>query len=112
MNISEEFRKVLFERIRISNETQDNWDYGIEKCWEKEIAILSADMDETINFLNNECTAEESVWMSEVFDDIADKTQSMDFIYALYAIASKFPVECREYNVLAFIRDAEKCVKE
>jgi hypothetical protein len=27
--------EVVQERIRICDETQDNWDYGIEQCWKK-----------------------------------------------------------------------------
>ena len=31
------FREVIRQR----EETDDEWDYGIEQCWEQEIAILT-----------------------------------------------------------------------
>ena len=34
-----EFNKVLTERKRIADETLDNWDYGIEQCHEKILAM-------------------------------------------------------------------------
>ena len=41
------FRKVIKQR----EETDDEWDYGIEQCWKKEIEILSEDIPSTIDFL-------------------------------------------------------------
>ena len=79
---AKKFREIITERMRIARETQDNWDYGIEQCWEKEIALLSEDMSWTISFIKNECTDDEFYWMSEVFDDIALRTQSREFIAA------------------------------
>ena len=32
----DEMKPVLQERIRVSEETQDNWAYGIDQCWKKE----------------------------------------------------------------------------
>ena len=61
------FRKVIKQR----EETDDEWDYGIEQCWKKEIEILSEDIPSTIDFLKNECTDEEYSWISEVIDERA-----------------------------------------
>ena len=36
-----ELKAVIAERIRIGDETQDEWDYGIEQCWKKETEILT-----------------------------------------------------------------------
>ena len=80
---AKKFREATAERIRIARETQDNWDYGIEQCWEKEIALLSEDMSWTISFIKNECTDDEFFWMSEVFDDVAQRTQNREFIAAI-----------------------------
>ena len=66
------FRKVIKQR----EETDDEWDYGIEQCWKKEIEILSEDIPSTIDFLKNECTYEEYSWISEVIDDVVDQNPS------------------------------------
>ena len=106
MNI-EKFREVLKERIRISKETQDNWDYGIEQCWLKLVEILSEDIDGTIEYLRSDCTADEFIWISEIFEEIAEKTKSREFISTLYHLAEKYSEEIKKYNVLNVIQYAE-----
>lgn len=102
------FRKVLLERKRIAEEMQDSWDNGIKKCHEELIRILIEDIESTVEFLKTECTADEFSWLSEIFIEIIDITQSQDFIEVLYELAKKYPEETEDYNVLYFIETAEK----
>ena len=44
------FRDVMIER----SECHDEYYYGIEQCWKKEIVILSEDIPSTIEFIKNE----------------------------------------------------------
>ena len=81
--IADEIRAALKERLRIMEETDDNWDYGIDKCCKKEVKILSEDISETIRFFTDECTNEEFFWLSEVFSDVAEKTKSSEFVQCL-----------------------------
>lgn len=69
--ITDEIRAAIVKRAA----TEDEWDYGVKQCWEEEIAILSRNIDDTIAFLESECTADEFAWLSEVIDDVAEKTQ-------------------------------------
>ena len=87
-----EFHKLIEERSKIH---PDN-DPAIEKQWKKMAEKFSVDIEKTILFLN-ECTADEFSWLSEIFDDIAEKTRSKKFISALRKTAEKFPEECKEY---------------
>lgn len=84
---------------------------AIEKCWKEEISILSEDIAGTIDFVKNECTADEFVWISEIFDEIAIETQSREFIDCLYMTAKKYPAETEKYNVLSFIESAQACIE-
>ena len=68
------FKEIIKEREKISKEKQDNWDYGIEKCWTELIQLVSDNVDESINFILNDCTKEEFSWLSEVIK-ILLKTQ-------------------------------------
>ena len=61
MNI-EKFRKVIARLIEVNEISNGNWEYGIEQCWKEEVEILSEDIETTIQFLNNECTADEYSW--------------------------------------------------
>ena len=80
--MEENVEDVINERIRISNETQDNWDYGIEQCWKKYVKIFSANIDKSVEFFLHDCTDEEFYWISEGFEEIAEKTQSKELISA------------------------------
>lgn len=81
--IRREIAEVIKERIRICEETQDNWGDGIEHCWKKCVEIIIADIDKSIAYFRQECTDEELFWLSEIFEDIAKKTQSKELIQAL-----------------------------
>lgn len=85
----------------------DEWDYGIEQCHKKLIALFTENINESIKFLDNYCTADQFSWLSEVFDEIAEITQSHAFIDALKRLAVKYPDETKEYNILSFIESAE-----
>ena len=111
MNI-EKFREIIKERIRISVECNDEWDYGIESCWKQEIEILTEDIQSSIIFLQNECTADEYSWISEVIEDIAEKTNNRDFILCYKSLMSKYPEECSKYNIAGSIEYAEAALRE
>ena len=55
------------------------------------IKIFTSDMNETIKFIENECTAEQFSWLSEIFDDIARTSKSKAFVEALRHTAEKYP---------------------
>ena len=88
MNI-EELKAVVAERKRVAIETQDEWDYGIEQCWNKETEVLTRDIAQTINFIENECDDEIFCWIGEVFYDVAELTQSKEFVAAIKRRAEK-----------------------
>lgn len=85
--------------------------YSIEKLWEEEIDILSSNVDETIEFIKSRCTADEFVWLSEVFEEVAEKTHSYDFINCLYDVTKKYPEETRKYNIISFIDSAKDMIQ-
>lgn len=78
MNV-ELLRRVIAHYVSL----HPNDDFGIEKCWREMTDILSNDISATISFFERECTDEEFYWLSSVFEDIAEKTQSKDFIQVL-----------------------------
>lgn len=104
----EELRKIIKKR----EECHSEWTYGIEKCWNEEIEILLEDVDSTIEFLLNECTAEEFSWISEIIDDLAEKSQSRKLIDAYKSLIKKYPEECEKYNILGSLEFAEAALEE
>lgn len=106
--ITDEIRASITKRAA----TDDEWDYGVKQCWEEEIEILSRNIDDTIAFLENDCTADEFSWLSEVFDDVAEKTQSRAFVDCLYKVSKKFPDECTEYHIDRVLEFAEGALND
>ena len=98
--IDAEIRNILSTRKQLHPEDS----FATEACWKKEIEIMSADIDQTIDFLLNRCTGEEFVWLSEVFEEVQEHTQSHAFNRCLLTVAKKFPEEVKEYNILSFIK--------
>ena len=105
--LTEELRQILERRSKL----HPNDDFQTEKAWEEETELLSRNMEDTIQFLENECTADEFSWIAEVFDEVVSRTQSKDFIQALYRVVKKFPEECETYHILDSIHFAESYLK-
>lgn len=80
--IKEKIAEVIKERIRIYEETQDNWGDGIEECWKKYVEIITTDIEKGIAYFLHECTDEEFYWLAEAFEEISEKAQSKDLIIA------------------------------
>lgn len=105
------FREVIKERNRILKECCDEWTFGIEQCWTQEIEILSENVSDTVAFLKNECTADEYSWISEIIDDLAEKTQSHELVQVYKSLMIKFPEECEKYNISESIKFAENVLE-
>ena len=57
--------------------------YYEETVWNTEVDAFCADLQAAIDFILFECTDEELYWLSEVFEDIVDRTRSVDFVKCL-----------------------------
>ena len=101
MKIKDEYAKIIKlreeEDRKHLSELPDYWENS--PAINAEIELLSRNLQETIDFLDNDCTADQLSWMSEVFEEISAKLQSWDFIDALGRCADKYPEECKVYNI-------------
>ncbi len=110
MLTSDQVDAIIAERYRISKVAGDEWDYVIQLCWDQMTELLSKNIDETVSFLDNECTSEQYAWISDVFDFVAKRTMSKDFVRALYRLSEKYPEETKENRLDLFIEDAARIV--
>ena len=101
MNVGEKYRELLKVRKEIDEIDYDN-DFIIKEMLE----IMTTNIDETINYLKTNCTADEFVWLSEIFREIVEICPSQEFVDELYKLAEKYPEETKEYNVMSFIDEA------
>ena len=100
------------EVIKTRNETDDEYDYGVEMCDKEEIQILAEDIPSTIEYLQNQCTADEFVWISEVIDDLAEKTRSRELVECYKDLMNKHPKETKEYYIGFCVECAEDFLED
>ena len=103
--------KTIKDILSRRENTHPEDSYRIEKLWEEEIEVLSSNIEDTIDFIKTRCSADEFVWLSEVFEEVAEKTQSLKFINCLYTVAQKYPEETKEYNIISFIDSAKDMIQ-
>ena len=99
MSIKDEYVVILRQRLKEDgiDDTPDY--YEMSPTINAEIELLARNLQETVDFLDNDCTGEQLVWLSEVFEEISAKLQSWDFIDALNRCADKYPEECKVYSI-------------
>lgn len=105
--MQEEIRAAIQKRIS----TDDEWTYGVSQCWSEEIEILSRSIKDTIAFLETDCTADEFSWLSEVFEQVAKRTQSRAFVDCLYSVARKYPDVCEMYHIDFVLQCADGAIE-
>lgn len=64
-------------------ENEDN--YWIEDYWKAAITVFSKDISKTIRFFESECTNEELYYLAEIFEELAEESQSKELITVLRA---------------------------
>ena len=91
MSIREEYAIILRQRKKEEgiDDTPDY--YETSPTIKAEIELFTRNLQETVDFLDNDCTEEQLLWLSEVFEEISAKLQSWDFIDALKRAALRFP---------------------
>ena len=72
-----------------------------------EIAVLSRNLQDTVNFLDHDCTADQLSWMGEVYAEVSANLKSWDFVDALYRAAERFPKKVRDHLIKYQIPYAE-----
>ncbi len=78
-------KEIINKRAKLYTED----DYGIEKCRNELIEILSKDELFTIDILN-QLNDQEILYTSEVFEEIAHNLQSVNYINCLEKIYIKY----------------------
>ena len=77
--VNEEIEKIIQKRRSL--ELGD--DFELEKQWEIEVLILTEDVNKIINYILKEISDENLYWISEVFEEIIEKTQSKKLLKSL-----------------------------
>lgn len=107
MDNIEQLKQYL--KIRI-HENPDKY-YAVT-LWEEETNAVCYDLSASIQFILNECTDEELYWLGEVFDDIMDKTRSVEFLNCLRERAKRIENPQWKADIMEDIRTAAEYIDE
>lgn len=88
------FKEVIQKR----DNTDDEYDYGVEVCDKEEIEILSEDVPSSVAYLKNDCTPKEFFWINEIIDDLAVKTKSREIVEAYKNLGKKYPDMAKTFS--------------
>ena len=102
--MTEKIRKSIEKRASVD----DEWDYGVQQSWKAVLSIISESFDGFVDFIENDCTADEFSWLSEIYNEIIDIFPSERIIEALRKTSNKYPEEVEKYNLICFIDEAEE----
>ena len=68
-------------------ESEEN--YWVEDYWKSTIKLFTTDVNATIKFLQNDCDDEELYFLSEIFEEIVEQTQSKELVSVLRSRLAK-----------------------
>jgi hypothetical protein len=87
-------------------------DYYEESVWKEEIDTICEDLPAAIRFILSGCSDEEIQWLSEVFDDVMEKTRSLDFLNCIRQRVQAVKDDGRRAELLEDIKTAEEYIGE
>lgn len=101
--MTEKLRKAIEKRAS----TDSEWDYGVQQSWKAALSIIAESFEGIVDFIENDCTADEFSWLSEIYDEIVDIFPTKRIIEALRKTAKKYPEEVKRYNLNYCIDEAD-----
>jgi len=101
MEYKDYIKNLIQERSKLHPD-----DPRIQNYWNLLTKMLSENENDTIEFLN-ECEESELYWLSEIFEDISQNLQSINFVKFLHTLKDKFP----NLDLDVDIEYAEKAIK-
>ena len=96
------YLKLLNDRLALHL----NDDIGLMENWKEQTTLLSSNIGDSISFILNDITDDQFVWMSEVFEDVAEQSQSQDFVDAIRARALRIKSKEDRESVLSEVEYA------
>ncbi|MBR7016241.1 MAG: hypothetical protein IKI12_07335 [Lachnospiraceae bacterium] len=107
MRIGEKYETLIAEREKFEGDI----DYDSNPVIKEMVELLTDDVNATVSFLDTECSESQFIWMSEIFDEIAERIKDREFIKALRRVAGKYPEAVEKYNIDYLIDSAEEYIE-
>lgn len=85
--------------------------FALHECWETEAGILSEDVEATVDYILNDCDDDTLYWISEVFEEVIEKTKSQPLISALVQRCEKVSDAEKKKSIKAEIESAKETLQ-
>ena len=99
----DDLRFMILERTNVFYED----DLARDRCCKKMIDLICSHIDEAVDFVLNDCTGEEYIWLSEIFLEITESSRSHEFVRAIRSLLTKYPEESKKAYIEDFVEEAE-----
>lgn len=83
--------KIFSNLEYIESMNQHGASPNLDEYWDEIVEMLSENLEETRNFLINECSEHQIWFMAGCFEDISYNFQSHEFINILEELQKKYP---------------------
>lgn len=83
LKAKESFSSIMTLLISLRKKIGLENDWQIEQWWKNVSDFMAEQILETINFIKNNCSADDFILLSEIFEDITQKSKSKDFVNCL-----------------------------
>lgn len=103
----ESFSTIMTLLISLRKKIGLENDWQTEQWWENVSDFMSEQILETINFICSDCSADDFILLSEIFENIIQKSNNNDFLRCIEEISKKYDTECEENNVFSVIQDCK-----
>lgn len=103
------FDKKKYQEL-VNERVNTDWEYKIDKICQDLIIMITEDdcaFNDFIEYMQNDMTAEEYIYLSEISDEISQIKPSHKFVEAYRGLALKYPKETKDYQIMSFIEVAE-----
>lgn len=90
MSITKEIRELVQKQIGLVDEYYGMWTEELGNCYLEEVALLMRDVDESIRFLKEDCTGEESGYLSELLPELTKRTKDDRFLNCFKILESRY----------------------
>lgn len=103
------FDKKKYQEL-VNERVNTDWEYKIDKICEDLITMITEDdcaFNDFIEYMQNDMTAEEYIYLSEISDEISQIKPSHKFVEAYRGLTLKYPKETKDYQIMSFIEVAE-----
>ena len=103
----ESFSTIMTLLISLRKKIGLENDWQTEQWWENVSDFMSEQILETIIFICSDCLADDFILLSEIFEDITQKSKSKDFVRCIEETSKKYSAACEENNVFSVIQDCK-----